>query len=84
MTDEVSHLQKQLSERAQAILVQGSDELRSLRGIIEELSMALGQEKAELQWLKIQLAYEQQAVKDAEVESEVLRKRLRESEGESW
>ena len=50
---------------------------------MEELSMALGQEKAELQWLKIQLAYEQQAVKDAEVEFEVLRKRLRESEGKS-
>ena len=32
---------------------------------------------------KIQLAYEQQAIKDAKVESEVLRKRLRESEGES-
>ena len=33
--------------------------------------------------MKIQLAYEQQAVKDAEVESEVLRKRLREVENES-
>ena len=33
--------------------------------------------------MKIQLAYEQQAVKDAEAESEVLRKRLRESKGES-
>ena len=50
---------------------------------MKELSVALGQEKAELQWLKIQLAYEQQAVKDAEVEFEVLRKRLRESEGEN-
>ena len=50
---------------------------------MEELSMALGWEKAELQQLKIQLAYEQQVVKDAEVESKVLRKRLRESEGES-
>ena len=50
---------------------------------MEELSMALRQEKAELQWLKIQLAHEQQAVKDAEAEFEVLRKRLRESEGES-
>ena len=50
---------------------------------MEELSVALGQEKAELQWLKIQLAYEQQSVKDAEAESEVLRKKLWESEGES-
>ena len=50
---------------------------------MEELSVALGQEKAKLQRLKIQLAYEQQLVKDAEAESEVLRKRLRESEGES-
>ena len=49
-----------------------------------ELSVALGKEKVELQRLKIQLAYEQQVVKDAEAESEVLRKRLRESEGESW
>ena len=49
---------------------------------MKELSMALGQEKAKLQWLKIQLAYEQQAVKDAEVKSEVLRRRLWESEDE--
>ena len=47
-----------------------------------ELSVALGREEVELQWLKIQLVHEQQAVKDAEAESEVLRKRLRESEGE--
>ena len=33
--------------------------------------------------MKIQLACEQQAVKDAEVESEVLRKRHREAENES-
>ena len=51
---------------------------------MEELFVALGKEKAELQWLKIQLAYEQQVVKDAEVESKVLRKRLWESESESW
>ena len=44
---------------------------------MEELSVALGQEKAELQRLKIQLAYEQQSIKDAEAKSEVLRKRLR-------
>ena len=48
-----------------------------------ELSVALGREEAELQRLKIQLVHEQQAVKDIEAESEVLRKRLRESEGES-
>ena len=48
-----------------------------------ELSVALGRGEAELQRLKIQLVHEQQAVKDAEVEFEVLRKRLRESEGES-
>ena len=77
-------LQRQLSERVQVISAQGSDEPRSLRGIMEELSMALGQKKAELQWLKIQLVYEQLTVKDAEAESEVLRKRLRESEDESW
>ena len=53
VTDEVACLQKQLSERAQAILVQGSDELRSLRGTMEELSVAIEKEKAELQWLKI-------------------------------
>ena len=48
MIDEVARLQKQLSERAQAILVQGSDELQSLRGTMEELSVALGKEKAKL------------------------------------
>ena len=50
---------------------------------MEELSVALGQEKAELQQLKIQLACEQQSVKEIETESEVLRKRLQESESES-
>ena len=58
VTDEVARLQKQLSERAQAVSVQGSDELRSLRGTIEELFVALEKDKAELQWLKIQLTYE--------------------------
>ena len=48
-----------------------------------ELSVALGREEAELQRLKIQLVHEQQAVKDAEAESEILRKRLRDSEGKS-
>ena len=57
-TDEVARLQRQLSERVQSVLVQGSDELRSLRGTMEKLSMVLGQEKAELQRLNIQLAYE--------------------------
>ena len=38
---------------------------------------------AELQQLKIQLACEQQAIKDAEAESEVLRKRHREAKNES-
>ena len=37
---------------------------------------------AELQQLKIQLAYKQRAVTDAEVKSEVLRKRCREAETE--
>ena len=82
-TDEVARLERQLSERVQVASVQGSNELCSLRGTMEELSMALRQEKAELQRLKIQLAYEQQTVKDAEVEFEVLRKRLRELEDES-
>ena len=82
-TDEVARLQKQLSKRAQAISVQGSNELRSLRGTMEELSVALRKEKAELQWLKIQLVHEQQAVKDVEAVSEVLKKRLRESEDKS-
>ena len=47
-----------------------------------EFSVALGWGEAELQRLKIQLVHEQQAVKDAEAESEVLRRRLRESEDE--
>ena len=47
-----------------------------------ELSVALGREEAEVRWLKVQLVHEQQAVKDVEAESEVLRRRLRESEDE--
>ena len=81
-TDEVACLQRQLSERVQSAFTQGSDKLRSLRGTMEELSVALGRGEAELQWLKIQLVHEQQAIKDVEAESEVLRRRLRESEDE--
>ena len=50
---------------------------------MEELSVALGKKKAKLRLLKIQLTYEQQAVKDAEAEFEVLRKRLQKSKDES-
>ena len=49
VTDEVARLQKHLSERAQAISIQGSDELQSLRGTMKELSVALGKKKANLQ-----------------------------------
>ena len=82
MTDEVARLQRRLSERVQSIPVQGFDELCSLRGTMVKLSIALGREEAELWWLKVQLVHEQQAVKDAKAESEVLRRRLRESEDE--
>ena len=82
-TDEVAHLQGQLAEGAQFAPALDSDELQSLRKIIEELSVALGEGKVELQQLKIQLVCEQQAVKDAEAESEVLRKRHQEAENES-
>ena len=75
-TDEVARLQRQLAEGAQFAPVQGPDELQSLRRTVEELSVALGEGRTELQQLKIQLVYEQQAVKDAKAESEVLRKRL--------
>ena len=82
-TDEVARLQKQLAEGPQFAPIRDPDELQSLRRTVEELSAALGKGKAELQQLKIQLVYEQQAVKDAEAESEVLRKRHREVENES-
>ena len=48
-TDEVARLQRQLSERAQLASAHGSDELRSLRGTMAELSVALGWEEAKLQ-----------------------------------
>ena len=64
-TDEVARLQRQLAEGAQFASVRDSNELQSLRRSIEELSVALGEGKAELQQLKIQLVYEQRAVKDA-------------------
>ena len=41
-TDEVVRLQRQLSETVQPASAQGSDELCSLRGTMEELSVALG------------------------------------------
>ena len=48
-TDEIARLQRQLSEGAQFVLVRDLDELQSLRGTIEELSIALKEGKAELQ-----------------------------------
>ena len=50
------------------------EKIASLKRIIGELSKAVGEEKAEVQWLKLQPTYEHQAMKDAEAESEVLRK----------
>ncbi|XP_073104026.1 uncharacterized protein [Elaeis guineensis] len=82
-TDEVARLQRQLANRAQLTSARDSDELQSLRGTVEGISVALGEKTAELQQLKIQLAYEQRAVADTEAESEVLRKRRREAEAES-
>ena len=82
-TDEVAHLQRQLADRAQLTSARDSDELQSLRETIEGISVTLGEKTAELQQLKIQLAYEQRAITDAEAESEVLRKRHREAETES-
>ena len=81
--DEVVRLQRQLASRAQLTSARDSDELQALRGTVEGIFVSLGEKTAELQQLKIQLAYEQQAVADAEAESEVLRKRHREMEAES-
>ena len=81
--DEVVRLQRQLASRAQLTSAQDSEELQALRGTMEGISVSLGEKTAELQQLKIQLAYEQRAVTDAEAESEVLRKRHREAETES-
>ena len=81
--DEVTRLQRQLADRAQLTSARDSNELQSLRGTVEGLSVALRERTVELQQLKIQLAYEQQAVTDAEVESKVLRKRHREAKTES-
>ena len=82
-TDEVARLQGQLAGGAQLASARDSSELQSLRRTTEELSVALGEGKDELQQLKIQLVCEQQAVKDAEAEFEVQRKRCREAENES-
>ena len=82
-TDEVARLQGQLADRAQLASSRDSNELQSLRRTAKGLSVALGERTAELWQLKIQLACEQQAVKDAEIESEVLRKRHREAKSES-
>ena len=49
VTDEVARLQRQLSERVKPASAQGFDEVHSLRGTKEELSIALGEGKAELQ-----------------------------------
>ena len=48
-TDEVARLQRQLAGGAQFAPILDFDELQSLRRTIEELSIALGEGKAELQ-----------------------------------
>ena len=57
-TDEVARLQGKLADRVQLASSRDSNELQSLRGTVEGLSVALGERTAELQQLKIQLAYE--------------------------
>ena len=57
-TDEVARLRRQLAGGAQSASVRDSVELQSLRRTAEKLSIALGEGKAELQQLKIQLVYE--------------------------
>ena len=80
--DEVVRLQRQLANRAQLTSAQDSEELQALRGTVEGISVSLGEKTAELQQVKIQLALERRAIVDAEVESEILRKRRREVEAE--
>ena len=47
-TDEVAHLQGQLADRAQLTSSRDSNELQSLRGTTEGLSVALRERMAEL------------------------------------
>ena len=47
--DEVARLQRQLADRAQLTSARDSNELQSLRGTIEGLSIALEERMAELQ-----------------------------------
>ena len=58
----------------------GSEQVAFLTRTLGELSEVVGREKAEVQWLKIQLSCEQPAVKDAKARSEILRRRLCEFE----
>ena len=51
-----------------------------MRGTMKSLSTVHEKDKAELYELKIQMVYQKNIVKNAEVESTVLRKRLREME----
>ena len=48
-TDEVARLQRQLADRAQLTSARDSNELQSLRGTIEGLSVTLEKRMAELQ-----------------------------------
>ena len=47
--DKVTHLQRQLADRAQLTSARDSNELQSLRETVEGLSVALGERMAELQ-----------------------------------
>ncbi|EHA8588090.1 hypothetical protein COCNU_scaffold004099G000010 [Cocos nucifera] len=71
---EVTRLQKQLDDSHQSGKSDGSGQVASLTRTLGELLKAVERKKAEVQRLRIQLSYEQQAVRDAEAESEVLRK----------
>ena len=47
-TDEVAHLQRQLADRAQLASSRDSNELQSLRGTVEGLSVTLEEMTVEL------------------------------------
>ena len=70
--DEGTYIRKQLIDNHQASVSREPEQLASLRKSFGDLTELYEKEKAKLQQLKIQMAYEQQAVKDVEAELESL------------
>ena len=72
-----------MSEGVRARSNKDSTEVPSLQSSLENLGILFENSQTKVQELKMQMVYQQDAVKDAEVESTMPRKKLRKVEDDS-